>query len=114
MRHLNFAKPDHYKYVYIASIANRAYELGPTERRTHARLMDTLESIGKRDDNGWYNLNTDGVIGINLEEAEFSLLKKLVNIFPWPPADSRMVVEIEDWLESIKEGLPKPKPVSDG
>jgi len=111
MRHISFKDAEQYKYTYIACVANPRYELGPADRRVHGRLMDAIESIGKPEDNGLYVLGESGITGFILEEAEFGLLKKLISNFPWPPIDSRKAVALEDWLDSIKEESPKPKPV---
>lgn len=113
MRYLVLIPEQHkqYNHIYIALSYPEAPVKGAAEFRKHAKLMDKLEALGRKEERRGFVLEegrTDDVV-IALEDAEFEMVKRCVEAFPWNPGASRELVPLFDLLDNAPEKDPTPK-----
>jgi len=95
---------DTYEMIYDALYnAPGGYE-GPNETRTISRVFDKLERIGipvRRNNQDVYELATASnvVCLVSLEDAEFTLVERVLKSMRWTGQYSRRAQELYDWLE---------------
>lgn len=112
MKTLIFDNDAKYELVYESlCTAQEGYKGAQT--RVIAKVFDKMESIGilRPDSEVAFRLNpllhNDDDIGytawtIELEDAEFDLLKKAFSSTPWTGLGAKKAAPVYDWLETIK------------
>lgn len=104
---------DLFNLAYVG-VNNPEAKLSPAELRTHSKILDKLEAIGRAQSDGSGFKLPPGIAGrVVLEDAELTLLKRLCESMHWNPAASRRVVKLFDLLEGAPDYIvPAPEATS--
>lgn len=104
---------DLYNLAYVG-LNNPEARLSPAEIRTHGKVLDKLEAIGREQTDGsGFKLPAGQGATLILEDAELALAKRLCESMHWLPQASRRVTKLFDLLESAADYIvPAPEATS--
>jgi hypothetical protein len=69
--------------------------------RTASKLVDKLEKLANKDDNGW--VLKDGTQTLKLEDSEYTLLSDIMRNAKWRPQFAREALRAVEFLEAALE-----------